>query len=80
MKHEVRRRTAQLDFKTRHLEEAITALRLMLKAREEDRHELGQEGHIQCQTSGAALYRKAERQFPDRLPIRMAAHPQRERG
>jgi len=42
MEHEVRRRTAQLDYKSRHLEEAITALRLMLKAREEDRHELGQ--------------------------------------
>ena len=42
MEQKVKERTAQLDFKSRHLEEANTALRLMLKAREEDRHELGE--------------------------------------
>ena len=42
MEEKVRERTAQLDFKSRHLEEANTALRLMLKAREEDRQELGE--------------------------------------
>lgn len=42
MEEKVKERTAQLDFKSRHLEEANMALRLMLKAREEDRLELGE--------------------------------------
>ncbi len=42
MEEKVKERTSQLDFKSRHLEEANTALRLMLKAREEDRQELGE--------------------------------------
>lgn len=40
LEEKVRERTAELDFKSGHLEEANTALRMMLKAREEDRREL----------------------------------------
>lgn len=40
MERKVRERTAELDFKSSNLEEANTALRMMLKAREEDRREL----------------------------------------
>lgn len=42
MGHKVKERTAQLELKSNHLEEANIALRLMLKAREENRQELGE--------------------------------------
>ena len=40
LEQKVKERTAELDFNSRHLEEANTALRMMLKAREEDRREI----------------------------------------